>query len=60
MCEPMKRSVDLTQWLRFTGSGKYAIEAICTVEIENPEKGASPIFWKVKMRSQFAVQVGKD
>ncbi len=56
----LKRGVDLSEWLQFSQPGEYLVDATYTLEINNPEKDASPASWKVDYHNQFSVRVANE
>ncbi len=56
----LKRGVDLSEWLQFSQTGEYLVDAIYTLEINNPVKDASPASWKVEYRNQFSIRVANE
>ena len=56
----LKRGVDLSEWLQFSQPGEYLVDAIYTLEINNPVKDASPASWKVDYHNQFSVRVANE
>jgi len=54
---PLKRTVDLTEWLQFQKPGKYLVEATYEIAIENPQKDASLREWTVRYHKRFPVEI---